>query len=122
MRNFIILTALFTLGVAGIHSAPSQAATITLFHGVKTETVDTAKEPAAGLHIIRPVSKAVPIKTPASERQSSDYRNRQNIYASGNTLWIHNNRTGRFIGCYVGSSGMVGRDIIRCSAPRRIRR
>jgi len=122
MKRLIFVTALFSLGIAGSFAPPSQAATITVFHGLETETVDSAKVPAADPHIIRPISKAFPEKSPAPERQSSGNRDRQITFVAGNTLWIHNNRTGRLVGCFVGSSGIVGKSIIRCSVPRKFRR
>jgi hypothetical protein len=100
-------------GIAG--PTTGQAATITVFHGTKTEIVDTAKRPAGGVHIarpaVRPASKPTPV---AADRTPRPYVVSTNFVA-GDTLWIRNARTGRFVACYVGSSGMVGRDIIRCT-------
>ena len=56
MRKSFFITALcalvFSIGLAGTKAA--NAATINVLHGTKAETLDTEKQPAGGVYLIRP--------------------------------------------------------------------
>jgi hypothetical protein len=113
MRKSLIVGALCALWIIG---NTSQAATITVFHGSVTETFDTAKTPAGGVHIARPA--VTPVSTPSPARARRAARPYVvNAAVAGDTLWIRSRRTGRLVACTVGSSGMVGKRVIRCTGP-----
>ena len=96
------------------------AATITILHGATAETFDTAKKPAGGVHVARPdvttdTIRNRMVQTSAPETVSST------VFVAGDTLWKHDADTGGLVACTVWSSGMVGRDVIRCTADRQVR-
>ena len=120
MRKSKIVTLLWALWM--VAGTTSHAATITVFHGAKSETFDTAKTPAGGMHIIRPaVARASKPSAGATNRKTRHRVGKTNLVA-GDTLWRRDARTGRLAACMVGSSGMVGRNVIRCTSVRQIRR
>lgn len=120
MRKSIISTVLCALWIVASTTSPtmSQAATITVLHGMKSEIFDTAKVPPGGVHIARP---AITPKSKPSPVAANRPRAAKSLFAAGKTLWSRNAR-GRLVACRVQSSGMVGRDVIRCTSARRIRR
>ena len=120
MRKSKIVTLLCALWM--VAGTTSHAATITVFHGAKSETFDTAKTPAGGVHIVRPaVARASKPLAVATNRKARHRVAKTNLGA-GDTLWRRDARTDRLVACMVGSSGMVGRNVIRCTSVRQIRR
>lgn len=118
MRKFRLTAVLCALWIAFMTIGPTigQTATITLVRGMQVEIFDTAKKPAGGVHIGRPaVSPSKPPPPPAKKRKRVN-----SFYAAGDILWRRNARTGRLTACSVGRSGMVGRDVIRCTSSRAI--
>ncbi len=111
MRKSTIMAALCALWIIG--TTTSQAATITVFHGPKTETFDTAKNPAGGVHIARPAITPASTPSPVAANRAT----RSSTFVAGNTLWTRNARTGRLVACAFGSSGKVGKYVIRCTGP-----
>lgn len=123
MRNFTILATLCALWVAaGSANAAAggasadEAATFTVLRGTKTETVEPAKAPPGKVVIIRPVVKP-PLRTAAVAERPARPRAARRTFIAGDTLWTRNARTGRLVACFVGSSGIVGKRIIRCTGP-----
>ena len=116
MRIVGILPALCALCIFGGATAPAlgQEAAVTVVRGSMAETIDLNKEAADAVYIIRPVIKKSP---PASADRPKKSQKTRHLFAAGDTLWIGSPGTGGLFACYVGSSGMVGKDIIRCTGP-----
>jgi hypothetical protein len=116
MRIIGILPALCALWITGgaTSQALSQEAAVTVLHGSTTETIDLNKEGADAVHIIRPAIR----KSPPAPADRPKRRHRvKRTFVAGDTWWIRSPRNGGLVACYVGSSGMVGKDIIRCTGP-----
>jgi len=115
MRKSAITAALCALYTIGIAAGPtmSQAATITIFHGSKAEAFDMDKTPPDGVHVVRPIFTQPPV---AASRATRPYVANA-TFAAGDTLWTRNARTGALVACAFGSSGMVGKYVIRCTGP-----
>ncbi|MDA1326942.1 MAG: hypothetical protein O3C34_19650 [Proteobacteria bacterium] len=119
MRKSASIAALCALWIAGVSTSPAicLAETITVIHGTVTETFDTTKEPAGGVHLIRLASKPPATMTPVAEIRATRPQAMNETYVAGDTLWTRNTRTGRLTACFVGSSGKVGKSVIRCTGP-----
>jgi len=123
MRRTSIINVLGALLIVGVTTNPSasQAEKITVFHGSKAEIFNTAKTPANGVYVVKPVRKKaskiaqITTGTPSQPRAI-------HTFVAGNTLWTRNTRTGKLVACFVGSSGRVGKSVIRCTATRAFRR
>jgi len=94
----------------------SHATTITVFHGAKSETFDTAKTPAGGVHIVRPAVEWASKPSAVATNRKTRHRMVKTNLVAGDTLWRRDARTGRLVAC------MVGRNVIRCTSVRQIRR
>lgn len=116
MRNSIYRTALCALSVIVVTTGPaiSLAATVDVVRGMKTETVDTARTPAGGVRIIRPVHETAAPK-PVAAKPSARTEVTQETYVAGDTLWTRDSRTGQLVACAFGTSGTVGKYVIRCT-------
>ena len=123
MRNKSIISVLGALLVVGITTNPtaSQAEKITVFHGSKAEIFNTAKTPANGIYVIKPIRKKPSKTTPIARSAPSQPRGIY-TFVAGNTLWTRNTRTGKLVACFVGSSGKVGKSVIRCTGKKAFRR
>lgn len=115
MRKITIILAVSAVCIAAALplSSPGQAETITIVRGTVAETIDTAKSPAGGIHFIRPVTA----QAPAPPRKTIRKTHRHSVFVAGDTLWIRSARTGHLTACFTGSSGMVGKTVIRCTGP-----
>lgn len=115
MRKVTSILAVSALWVAATlpMSAPGQAETITIVRGTVAEVIDTAKSPAGGIHYIRPLMT----QAPAPPRNTIRKARRHSVFVAGDTLWIRSARTGHLTACFTGSSGKVGKTIIRCTGP-----
>ena len=88
MRKSIISTVLCALWIVASTTSPtmSQAATITVLHGMKSEIFDTAKVPPGGVHIARPAitpkSKPSPVAANRPPRGEKPFRRGQNLVES----------------------------------------
>ena len=124
MRKHSIIAVFYALSIFGVASIPttSQAEIITVFHGQKAEIFNTAKSPANGIYVEKPIRKASPKVLPVVTNTRSQPRAVKRTFVAGNTLWARNARTGKLIACFVGSSGKVGRSVIRCTGPGRFGR
>lgn len=115
MRKTTPIAALCALLIVGVSTGSTicLAETITVFHGTATETIDPAKKPAGGVHLIRVARKPPPVAKVRTARPRAMNR----TYVAGDTLWTRNTRTGRLVACFVGSSSKVGKSAIRCTGP-----
>lgn len=112
MRKSAVVTILCALGI--VVGTSAHAATITVFHGTRTEVFDTAKVPAGGVRVLRlDFKSSAPI--PVAAKPSAPARSLRDTYLAGNNLWKRDPRTGRIVACAFGSSGQVGKYIIRCT-------
>ncbi len=119
MRKSTLITALGALWIIASTTSPtiSQAATITVFHGSKTEIFDMAKRPAGGVHVVKPISTPASTPSPVATNRATRPYGVNASFVAGGTLWTRNARTGRLVACRVRSSGMVGKHVIRCNIP-----
>ena len=117
MRKIANIAALCALWIAANLANPtiSLAETITVFHGTTMETFDTTKKPAGGVHLIRLASKPPAPMKPVAKIRATRPQAMNQTYVAGDTLWTRNTRTGRLTACFVGSSGKVGKSVIRCT-------
>jgi len=120
MRKSTIVTLLCALWM--VAGTTSHAATITVFHGAKSETFDTAKTPADGVRIVRAAVAQASKPSAVATNRNTQYRVVKTNLVAGDTLCRRDARTGKLVACMVGSSGMVGRNVIRCTSVRQIRR
>lgn len=93
-----------------VMSASGNAASVTIVRGDQVEKVSTARKSRLP-HVLRGKPAADQPEAPRETRASG----LQVIQAGGSTLWLHNADTGRIIACTVWSSGIVGRDKLRCT-------
>ena len=123
MRKPTIIAALCAVWIIALTTGPttSQAATITVFHGMETETSNTAKRPAGGVHVVRPVSAPASTPSPVVATRATQPYVINASYAAGETLWMRDARTGGLVACAVWSAGIVGMDTIRCTSARLLR-
>ena len=112
-KSGIIIAALCATWLGGM--AAGHAASVTVFHGAKTQTVDSANKTGA-VTVLRPVAAVKPAKTRIFRAPRS--LTVTGAYAAGNTLWGRNSRSGKLVACSVWSSGMVGIDTVRCTFAR----
>ena len=120
MRKSIFVAMLCGLWIVAGTSA--HAATVTVFHGSKIEIFDTAKTPAGGVRILRMAIKSEPKPVPVAADRASAPHGRNASFVAGDTFWTHNARTGRFVACFAGSAGKVGKWVIRCTDPKSLGR
>ena len=117
MRKTTIFTASCALWIIGSTTSltTSHAATITVFHGSKTEIFDMDKKPAGGVHVVKPISTPASTPSPVAANRATRPHVVKSSFVAGNTLWTRNARTGRLVACAFGSSGKVGKYVIRCT-------
>ncbi len=120
MRKSIFVTMLCGLWIVAGTSA--HAATVTVFHGSKIEIFDTAKTPAGGVRILRMAITSEPKPRPVAANRASAPHGLIASFVAGDTFWTHNARTGRLVACFAGSSGKVGKYVIRCTDPKSLGR
>lgn len=115
MRKITSVLVLSALSVATIltMAAPGQAEIITIVRGAVAENFDTATSPAGGIHFIRPALSEAPAPPPKAIKKTR----RPLMFFAGDTLWIRSARTGHLRACFTGSSGKVGKTVIRCTGP-----
>ncbi len=119
MKKSTLITALGALWIIASTTSPtiSQAATITVFHGSKTEIFDMAKEPAGGVDVVKPISTPASKPAPVAANRATRPYGVNPSFVAGDTFWTRNARTGRLVACYVWGSGKVGKRVIRCTGP-----
>ena len=73
MRKSTIFIASCALWIIGSTTSltTSQAATITVFHGSKTEIFDMAKKPAGGVHVVKPISTQASTPSPVAANRAT---------------------------------------------------
>ena len=115
-KPIVILAACAAwFGAAAAVPTSGHAAEITIVRGTTVEIFDTAKAPAGNVYMIKPENKTARQKPATGKsRPASRSKAKYAIYA-GDTLWIRNRRTGRLVACFTGSSGKVGKSVIRCT-------
>lgn len=113
MRIAVFVCVLYALGATGafVGSRAVHAETISVVRGTEVEIIDPAKMRPDEVNIARPSI------TPAPEAadEPAAPRSTQIDFVAGNTFWTRDARTGGLVACYVGSSGIVGKDVIRCT-------
>ena len=108
--NFI--TGIWVICIAA--TSASYAEPITILRGAKSEIVTTAHAGGA-VHILRGKPGSTKKKAPAKAPRKVIRSGFESIGAGG-ALWLREKETGRLTNCSVWGSGMVGKDVIRCTS------